>query len=317
MSKLRYKMKLFFIGGMGLFLSFTRVAAGEIKIIEPGTDYHYVAGATVEIKWTVSGEVQPFLKINLLDSEGRLIDKISGGTPRDKNFKWRIPVDLEEGNYRLKVFTNDMSSEGTSGIFHIKPGKKRSSQKGEKEAKENKDGTELPSSFPEPGSEELPRPDSPRPSIYDTERKAVHKGVLVTPVVKFDDVKLEEMIRNLIKKPAPGTIFSSDFRKLTSLTARDSGIEKISGMEYFDSLVTLDLGGNNITSVKALGVLKKLKSVRLDHNRIEDLTPLADNESLGPGATVVLTGNPIDCQQQAKNIALLRQKGVKLEIDCP
>ncbi|MBN1212631.1 MAG: hypothetical protein JXA92_08635 [candidate division Zixibacteria bacterium] len=294
------------------------VKAGEIKVSDIIDGKTLNTGSNFTIIWKVSGDVLPYVKIDLLDIEGRLVNKISGGTPSNNVYKWDIPADLAEGDYRIKIYTNDLSSEGTSGIFHI-----RAVPQGIKAEEIKPPPIEgitqetTPASRKTESRKEKPRIIASEPRPDGKSPDAVHQGRAVMPVVTFDDPKLEEIVRGLIEKKAPVTVFSSDFRKITKFEVRDAGIVKISGMEYFDSLVTLDLGKNNITDLSRLKYLKKLRVLMLDQNWIEDLTPLVENEYIAEGVMVDLSGNPIDCALQADNIARLKKRGVKLLIDCP
>ena len=51
-------------------------------------------------------------------------------------------------------------------------------------------------------------------------------------------------------------------------------------------------------------------------NSITDLTPLVDNESFADGCSAHFEYNPIDCDDQAANIATLKNRGVHLVCDC-
>jgi len=301
-----------------MMAAFVTVAAGEIEVSNTIEGKTPNAGTIFTINWSVSDDVLPYVKIDLLDADGQLVRKISGGTPSNNVYKWDIPSDLVEGDYRIKVFTNDLSSEGTSGLFHILPALE------EKRLVENTSPPVVDTTQKTPSVSQNTEPKREKPRLTTSDPKpvggspdAVHQGRIVTPVVTFDDPKLEEIIRKLIKKKAPATVFSSDFRKIKELDVRGAGIAKISGMEYFDSLVTLDVGENKITDISHLKYLKKLRVLKLDKNLIKDLTPLVENEYIGKGVTVDLSGNPIDCKLQADNIARLEKSGVKLRIDCP
>jgi hypothetical protein len=56
----------------------------------------------------------------------------------------------------------------------------------------------------------------------------------------------------------------------------------------------------------------------LEGSRIKkDIRPLVANTGLGPGDTVALEKNPIDCQASAADIQALRSRGVHVRVDCP
>ncbi len=77
---------------------------------------------------------------------------------------------------------------------------------------------------------------------------------------------------NIPSVPIPITVAQMD--SLTTLNARDRGIQSLTGLDYATNLDTLDLGGNQITDVSLLGYLTKLEWLSLSGNSITDLSPL-------------------------------------------
>jgi Leucine-rich repeat (LRR) protein len=86
-------------------------------------------------------------------------------------------------------------------------------------------------------------------------------------VVAFPDPNLETAIREALDKPS-GAIHASELAGLANLTASDSGIENLLGLQYCTNLTDLDLW----------------------HNQISDIFPLVDNEGLSEGDEVYLGG---------------------------
>ncbi len=92
-------------------------------------------------------------------------------------------------------------------------------------------------------------------------------------IVTFKDKNLEKVVRNAIKK-STGYIYISDVENITSLEARENGIQDISGIENLTNLQTLELIGNKISNIGALKGLTNLRSINLAGNQISDIRPL-------------------------------------------
>ena len=112
--------------------------------------------------------------------------------------------------------------------------------------------------------------------------------------------------------------------KLVELDLANNGIAQLPSLGSLAALSTLDLSGNQIVDVSPLADLPALFTLRLGANQITDLAPLLGFSGLNQRShmgvqnpTVDLSDNPIDCEEQAANIAALRNKPVTLTIDCP
>ncbi len=98
-------------------------------------------------------------------------------------------------------------------------------------------------------------------------------------VVTFQDRNLDAAIREALNKPS-GPIHASELARLTSLTAFNSGIEDLSGLQYCTNLTDLDLYSNQISDISPLGNLTKLEYLSLESNQISDVLPLANLTAL-------------------------------------
>ncbi len=94
-------------------------------------------------------------------------------------------------------------------------------------------------------------------------------------VINFPDPNLEAAVRELINKPT-GDIYNTDVNTITDCYFRDKNITNLTGMEYFISLQSLTLQGNQISDLSPLANLEKLESLDLENNQISDLSPLAN-----------------------------------------
>jgi hypothetical protein len=107
-------------------------------------------------------------------------------------------------------------------------------------------------------------------------------GVLALPsialatgaIVTFPDPALDAAVRSKMGIPS-GPIYASDLTTLTALTARDSGITNLDGLEYAKNLQQLNLDRNSITTVTPLAQCTSLSVLSLRDNSITDVAPLA------------------------------------------
>jgi len=111
------------------------------------------------------------------------------------------------------------------------------------------------------------------------------------PVI-FADPNLEAAIRGAIGIP-DRPIYPSDLEGLTSLSASESGISDLAGLELCVNLTYL----------------------QLDLNQIGNINPLVQNEGLGEGDTVYLRGNPLSWNSINVYIPELRGRGVTVVYD--
>ena len=98
-------------------------------------------------------------------------------------------------------------------------------------------------------------------------------------VVTFQDRNLGTAIREALNKPS-GPIHASDLAALTSLTASDSGIEHLSGLQYCTNLTYLDVWHNLISDVYPLANLTNLIYLDAGDDGVGDIYPLANLTSL-------------------------------------
>lgn len=97
--------------------------------------------------------------------------------------------------------------------------------------------------------------------------------------VAFTDPALEAAVRLAIAKPT-GVVTSADMLALTDLEAPDAGIADLTGLQYAANLDTLNLAGDQVTTITALAGLTHLTSLNLDYDTISTLAPLANLTSL-------------------------------------
>ena len=94
-----------------------------------------------------------------------------------------------------------------------------------------------------------------------------------TTIVTFADPNLEQAVRDWIGKPT-GDIYVSDVDTITYFRADTANIQNIEGIEYFHSLQTLGMRGNQISDITPLQSLTQLSGLGLSGNQISDITPL-------------------------------------------
>ena len=106
------------------------------------------------------------------------------------------------------------------------------------------------------------------------------------PPVDIPDATLRGAIEKALSKSAGDTINTVEMAKLTRLSAANSGITDITGLEKAINLTALNLHSNQIVDVSPLAGLKKLTSLVIHLNHIADFSPITDLLStLGPAST--------------------------------
>ncbi len=123
-----------------------------------------------------------------------------------------------------------------------------------------------------------------------------------TDVVTFKDKNLEQVVREIIKKPI-GDIYKSDVEKITELNASTRNIQDISGIENLTNLKLLHLGINKITDISVLKGLINLELLDLSTNQISDISELKGLTNL---QTLYLSYNQINDINALKGLINLK-----------
>ena len=95
-------------------------------------------------------------------------------------------------------------------------------------------------------------------------------------VVSIPDSNLRAAIERRLGKASGDPITTSDMAALRSLTARESNISDLTGMEHAINLTSLDLGYNSISDITSLSGLTKLTWLYLLGNSISNITSLSE-----------------------------------------
>ena len=95
--------------------------------------------------------------------------------------------------------------------------------------------------------------------------------------VDFVDANLKAAIEAElgVSDPTP-----TDMLALTSLSASDSGITDLTGLQYGVNLTYLNLWGNQISNISSLSSLTNLTRLKLGKNQISDISPLSNLANL-------------------------------------
>ena len=93
--------------------------------------------------------------------------------------------------------------------------------------------------------------------------------------VDIPDPNLRAVIATELGKASGDPITTSDMAALRSLTARESNISNLTGLEHAINLTSLDLGRNSISDLTSLLGLTSLRSLYLFDNSISDITSLS------------------------------------------
>ncbi|MBU0984263.1 MAG: leucine-rich repeat domain-containing protein, partial [candidate division Zixibacteria bacterium] len=92
--------------------------------------------------------------------------------------------------------------------------------------------------------------------------------------VTIPDTGLQAAIRDRISKPS-GDILKSDLTGITDLPADDRAIADLTGLEYCENLIMLNIIGNNVSDLSPLTNLSQLTQLHAGQNVISDITPIA------------------------------------------
>ena len=130
-------------------------------------------------------------------------------------------------------------------------------------------------------------PSQPEPATppQGTEKPKPPKA---SPTKLIDDPNVEKAIREKLKKPT-GELTKADLEKVTYLDFSDNQLTDVKGLEKLTKLKQLYLHDNQLTEVpKGLEKLKQLTFLRLEGNKLSDVKTLAKLTQL---KMLWLTGN--------------------------
>lgn len=116
-------------------------------------------------------------------------------------------------------------------------------------------------------------------NIQSRENLKIADNLLSNDIIVFEDINLELVIREKIKKTA-GNILISDVAKITDLSANNKNIISLKGIEHLISLESLDLMNNQIKDIHNLNTLVNLKYLYLNSNKIENIQPIKNLNNL-------------------------------------
>ena len=94
--------------------------------------------------------------------------------------------------------------------------------------------------------------------------------------IEIPDPNLEKAIREALELPDDRAITQQDMQQLTRLSAWNSGITDLTGLEHATFLKLLALRGNLIQDLTPIAGLIHLELLTLDRNPISDISPLAN-----------------------------------------
>ena len=146
------------------------------------------------------------------------------------------------------------------------------------------------------------------------------------------DPNLRAVIERRLGKASGETITTTEIANLTFLSAKESNISDLTGLESATNLTQLLLNDNSITDISPLAGLNQLTNLGLHRNSISDISPLAgltnlgildlqynsisdisplvENTGLGNEDFVNLTENPLNALSINTHIPALLSRGV-------
>ncbi len=152
---------------------------------------------------------------------------------------------------------------------------------------------------------------SPLAGLTDMEELHLERNAIadVSPLAGLENLTLLHIYLNEIEDLSP----LAGLTKLENLHIYSNRVSDVSPLSELASLRELHLGLNLITDVSPLSGLNSLELLHIFGNDIEDASPLPDNEGLGRGDRVKLSGNPLNEESLTTHISELRRRGVRVE----
>jgi hypothetical protein len=96
--------------------------AQTIEVINPNASSDWKIGSTYTIQWVKRGDMDNQVRIKLFNEAGiDLVYSIADREENNESYTWRIPNEINEGRYRIKVFTVDRRIIDLSDVFRISP----------------------------------------------------------------------------------------------------------------------------------------------------------------------------------------------------
>ena len=96
-----------------------------------------------------------------------------------------------------------------------------------------------------------------------------------TTAINIPDNNLRAKIEAALGKASGAPISAAEMETLTSLTAQDSSISNLTGLETATNLTTLKLGNNSVSDLSPLMTLTKLTELQLWDNSISNISAVA------------------------------------------
>ena len=121
------------------------------------------------------------------------------------------------------------------------------------------------------------------------------------------DPILEKAIRKEIEKPT-GELTKADLEKVTKLSLDRNQMTDVKGLEKLTKLKGLDLSDNKLTDVKGLEKLTQLTLLGLGNNK---LTDVKDLENLKQLESLNLVGNKLTDVKDLENLTQLTELWLK------
>ena len=104
---------------------------------------------------------------------------------------------------------------------------------------------------------------------------------------------------------------------LDNIRLVNNQIADISALVPLTFLNTVYLESNIIEDVSPLEFLTNITTLELDYNLIRDISPIAANPGMGPGDSLWLINNPLDCDAHSVHIPALQAAGVFVNFSDP
>jgi hypothetical protein len=95
------------------------VIAAKITVTNPEELDIWRKGRRVSVAWEKTGVMNANVRIELLNQNRQPVRTLIANTPNDGKQRLRVPTNIPNGNYIIRVKTVDNAVKGDSGIFRI------------------------------------------------------------------------------------------------------------------------------------------------------------------------------------------------------
>ncbi len=108
-------------GPMAVVVKGAKLPSPVINVVNPAQDATWDWGKSYQIQWKSSPYGLGNLNMTLFSEKGALVKQIGSG-PDNGTYNWKVPSDIPNGKYFIRISTSDNKISGDSKVFNISDG---------------------------------------------------------------------------------------------------------------------------------------------------------------------------------------------------